>query len=310
MIVDVPTADDFRISGTDFLNIAWETVVDLSLSLAVNQEIWIGDDDEVADEYWNAAQRPLATALSLVQQGTEFLLKGHIADTSPYLLLSGDSSSWASRSRQQEVRFSEFKTIEAQDLVRVCNTVKSDRLPDEFQTRYESLRSKRNTIMHTFDPQLRIKPKDLLIEILEVCHHLISPKYWMKIHKSFVDRQPKSILDVSESILSSLILETEHMISLLQPAQVIKYFNFNKKQRCYFCPYCYRETADYFDNNMPKLSQLLPNESSSTSVYCFVCDQISKVSREDCKDENCPGNVISLSTDWISLCLTCGEEHT
>jgi hypothetical protein len=100
MIVDVPTPDDFNASGTDFLNIAWGMIVDLSFDLKTRQELWSGFD-KVADDYWKAAQRPLATALSLVQQGTEFLLKGHIATVSPYLLLSGDPSSWPRPTRQK-----------------------------------------------------------------------------------------------------------------------------------------------------------------------------------------------------------------
>jgi hypothetical protein len=304
MIVDVPTADDFNASGTDFLNIAWGMIVDLSLDLEGQQELWIGDDDLVTDDYWKAAQRPLATALSLVQQGTEFLLKGHIATVSPYLLLSGDPSSWPSKCHERNVRFSEFKTIEAQDLIRAYNTVKDRRLPPEFQTRYENLRSKRNTIMHSVDPNLRIQPKDLLIEILEICHYLIAPKTWIKTRKDFIDKAPPSLINDLESILGDFFLEIEHVSSSLQPAESDKYFGFSKRSRRYICPDCYREVDDYFDDdNMPKFALLQPNEPTSTSLYCFVCNKVIDVSREDCRSENCPGNVISVK--GLRLCLTC-----
>jgi hypothetical protein len=303
MIVDVPTPDDFNASGTDFLNIAWGMIVDLSFNLKTRQEIW-GGFDEVADDYWKAAQRPLATALSLVQQGTEFLLKGHIATISPYLLLSGDPSSWPSKCHEREVRFSEFKTIEAQDLIRAYNTVKNQRLPPEFQTRYENLRSKRNTIMHSVDPNLRIQPKNLLIEILEICHYLIAPKAWIKTRKDFIDKAPSSLINDLETILGDFFQEIDHVIRLLQPAELDKYFCFNKKLRRYICPDCYREVADYFpDDTMPKLAQLQPNQPTSTSLYCFVCNKVINVSREDCRNEDCPGNVISVEP-W-RLCLTC-----
>ena len=303
MIVDVPTADDFNASGTDFLNIAWGMIVDLSLDLEGQQELWIGDDDLVTDDYWKAAQRPLATALSLVQQGTEFLLKGHIATVSPYLLLSGDPSSWPSKCHERNVRFSEFKTIEAQDLIRAYNTVKDRRLPPEFQTRYENLRSKRNTIMHSVDPNLRIQPKDLLIEILEICHYLIAPKAWIKTRKEFIDKAPPSLINDLETILGNFFVEIEHVISSLKAAESNKYFGFNKKQRRYICPDCYREVDDYFEDAMPKFALLQPNEPTSTSLYCFVCNKLIDVSREDCRSENCPGNVISVEP-W-RLCLTC-----
>jgi hypothetical protein len=308
MIVDVPTPDDFNASGTDFLNIAWGMIVDLSLDLERQQELYI-DDGLVTDDYWKAAQRPLATALSLVQQGTEFLLKGHIATVSPYLLLSGDPSSWPSKCHERDVHFSEFKTIEAQDLIRAYNTVKDQhkRLPPEFQTRYEQLRSKRNIIMHSIDPNLRIQPKDLLIEILEICHDLIAPKAWIKTRKDFIDKAPSSLINDLETQLGDFLGEIAHVISLLQPAQLDKYFGFNKNQRSYICPDCYREVADYFEDTMPKFALLQPKGKTSTSLYCFICNKVIDVSREGCGSENCRGNVISIEPR--RLCLTCGSSQ-
>ncbi|CAN1213000.1 hypothetical protein TUMEXPCC7403_22545 [Tumidithrix helvetica PCC 7403] len=301
MMIDVPNADDFRLAGTDFLNMAWEAIVDLSLSLTIDPMLRINDDEEI--QYWRTAQRPLSTALSLVQQGTEFLLKGHIADISPYLLLSGD---W-SKTRE---RFSECKTIEAQDLIVAYNVIKSNRLPDEFIRRYNQLRSQRNTIMHTVDPQSRdhqyIKPKDLLVDIPEVCHHLISPKCWIEVHKSFIDRKPSSILYGSENVQANLMIEMDHVIKLLKPSEIKKYFDFDKDQRCYICPNCYKEASDDLTDNVPKLSQLRPNTPDSNSVYCFICNQVSSVIRKDCenRDKDCLGNVISADENW---CLTCME---
>ncbi|MDZ8108445.1 MAG: hypothetical protein RM338_22865 [Nostoc sp. DedQUE12a] len=329
MIVDVPTGDDFKAAGIDFLNLAWDIIISLLIKLKEAQDFYeeyYADEDEneeisnyynlPSDEYWKKAQRHLSTALSLTQQGSEFLLKGHIATVSPYLLLSGDPNNYPSKSHERDVRFSEFKTIDAQDLIRAYNTVVSCRLPEDFKNKFEHIRSKRNTIMHTVDLNLSIEITNLFIEILEISHYLISPHSWIKYRKDFIEKEPDSVLyqqaELTEynKIIYILSREVNLLIGILKPAETRKYFNFDKKQRRYICPYCYdcafRKTyLEEGSYEMPRLAQLLPNESASTSVYCLVCSQTSEVLREDCSNNNCRGNVID---EGYGICLTCGEE--
>jgi hypothetical protein len=78
MITDLPTSQDFQESGIGFLNLAWESAIDLLLEL---KEWKVEGADELScDEYWKAAHRPLATATALAQQGIELLLKAQIAE--------------------------------------------------------------------------------------------------------------------------------------------------------------------------------------------------------------------------------------
>jgi hypothetical protein len=251
----------------------------------------------------------LSTALSLIQQGTEFLLKGHIATVSPYLLILGDPSNYPSKSHERNIRFSEFKTIDAQDLVKVYNTVSTGRLPDNFRQRFEDLRSKRNIIMHTVDPELYIKTKELFVEILEICHYLIEPNSWIKIRGQFIQNEPESVLYSPETreLYNWLALEINLVIDLLTPSENNKYFNFNKKTRRYFCLSCYSGfREDYEDEQIPRLAQLIPNEPTSNTIYCLVCNESYEVLREDCTAEDCLGNVIDPDD---GTCLTCGSDN-
>ncbi len=89
MIIEIPNRDDFDKSGLSMLNLAWGAISELYRNL-VNAEVEEWDDDgEVTEEYWQAAQRPISVALALAQQGIELLLKGKIAEISPFLLLVG-----------------------------------------------------------------------------------------------------------------------------------------------------------------------------------------------------------------------------
>ena len=90
MIIDVPTGDDFKSSGIDFLNLAWDTLISLSTKLKDAEyfyNVYYSDENEEvidqlsSEQYWKQAQRPLSTALSLIQQGTELGIceLGHVA---------------------------------------------------------------------------------------------------------------------------------------------------------------------------------------------------------------------------------------
>ncbi len=87
MIQNIPKHEDFFNSGLSLLNFSWETVASLLTDLD-EAEGWGVDVDEVSDAFWQASKQRLTTSLAVAQQGVEFILKGKIAEISPYLLIS------------------------------------------------------------------------------------------------------------------------------------------------------------------------------------------------------------------------------
>src|ERR1035437_2923933 len=147
MITEIPSAEDFHEAGFNSLNLAWTIVTELSHELENAQvEEWDADN-EVADEYWSKAQSPLANALTLVQQGLELLLKSKIAKVSPFLLLSKEVRDWPS-SDKNDVSFADFRTVDTADLIKLHNSVCSDRLEDAFIQLFNLVRTRRNQIIH------------------------------------------------------------------------------------------------------------------------------------------------------------------
>lgn len=297
MITDIPKPEDFRHAGTAYLNLAWSTC----LELANNLDDANSDNplEDITDEYWKASQRPLATAVSLIQQGTEFLLKARIAEVSPFLLFAGSPSEWPRHRNRTDIPFSEFKTIQADELIRVCNTVSTVSLSDEFKHRFERLRRIRNTVMHTVDPRLRFNATEIIESILEVSDELIEARIWTAIRRTFLENEPNSVAYSPDHVDPLLALECLSVISMLKPAQLTKHFQFNPRQRRYFCLQCTLASRDW--DLRVITAQLLPNTPSSTSLYCFVCRRTEVVSRKDCPEENCHGNVIYED----GTCLTC-----
>lgn len=312
MITDVPSHEDFRQSGIDLLNLAWSTVVGLLLEpqqwLAPDAATGGGEWTDFSEAYWGASERSLATAASLVHQGADFLLRARIADVSPFLLIGGEPSEWPRGCHRKDTAFSEFRTVDARELVRLHDAVARQRLTQHFKRKYEAIRKRRNVIVHSAKPDMQLAAKDVLVDVLEVAHELLAATPWLELRKERLQGDPEAVLAgyymYTEDYLSWRV-PTEFMavVDLLQPRETQKLLGFNKRQRRYICPCCTEAcySADLPDL-LPNLAQLRPNTPRSTTVYCVLCGKTSSVRRKSCSNAGCKGNVIAADTN---VCLTC-----
>ena len=300
MITDVPTADEFRRSGVAFLNLAWNIASQLEFHFD-NAEISTWDDDgEVTDEYWAAAQSSLATAMTLAQQGSDFLLKSRIAEVSPYLLISSFPSDWPKRSYKADVPYSAFKTVDAQDLIRVHDTVAATRLPSAFLERFDSLRRRRNMIMHTVNRHMRFAALDVFREVLEVSQALVGDCEWIGLRRGYLETNSEAIAYSCDPVPATMAQEFLRLVERLPQNDVKKHFDFDKKRRRYYCYECQMNCRDYYIE--VRSAQLRPNSPHSRQVYCFICGKTQDVVRRHCTNRGCKGNVLD-ATD--NTCLTC-----
>ncbi len=302
MIQDIPTPQDFFDSGLELFDFAWETVSDLLTMLSEAEEYSI-DTAEVSDEYWAAAKRRLTTALSVTQQGVEFILKGKIAEVSPYLLLADSPERWPSPYDNKSITFSQFKTVDAQDLPRLHDIVQATPLPADFIKAFNEVRAKRNTIQHSIDKNLQVHTSEV-IETILFFHKILFPNAnWVRSRMKFIENAPLSKLNGGDFSTNEICREFSAVLDILQPAAVQKYFGIDKKQRRYLCPKCYSD-ANKDGGFDEQLAVLRPKGADSTSLYCLICDEVTPVVREDCDRKGCPGNVLSADE---RQCLTCGS---
>lgn len=300
MIKNIPIPEDFINSGLSLLNFAWETVASLLTDLD-DAEGWGVDVDEVSDAFWQASKQRLTTSLAVAQQGVEFILKGKIAEISPYLLILGSPKEWPSSCDKKDLSFADFHTIDANDLIKVHNTFSKEKLSDSFIIKFDDLRRKRNAIMHTVDRRLNLHVTDVIVEILSVHKHLFPDINWVGVRRKFLEKAPLTELHSYDYVEPRLIWEFSLITELLKPAHMKEFFDFNKKRRRYICPNCQHESRE--SEFKPKTALLEPNTSKSTNLYCFVCEGIIEVERTDCTNEECPGNVVSVE---FETCATCG----
>lgn len=305
MIIDIPTHDDFQTSGITFLNLAWDSVQEILFTVDESEiEQWDTDGD-MSDEFWASAQKPLMTALALVQQATELLLKGKIADVSPYLLISGDPRNWPRGCDKSDTSYADFRTIDAQDLIRVYNAVANDRLEDTFISTYEDLRRTRNRIMHSVDKKFRTTPKEIIVTILEVVHHLVKPCCWIEKRRNYLENHPNAIAYWStDHVEGTIAREILFVAEMVVKSKFQQYFGVDLKKRRYHCPDCNYQCGDF--SIQPQLAQLTPNSPSSTTLHCYLCGVDRTVNRKKCAVEGCKSNVIDAEEDFCLLCL--GEQ--
>jgi hypothetical protein len=301
MISDIPAPSDFGSVGIHMLNLAWDTAASLLCDIDEAGYFEI-DTDEVKDAFWLAARVQLSTALAIAQQGSEFLLKGKIAHVSPYLLLGAQPRDWPSGCASKTVPFSDFRTIDAQDLIKVHNTTCSPTLSQEFSEKFEDLRRKRNAVLHSIDKNLSVHVYDLILAVLFINESLGTEKNWAKVRHEHLKNSPLSQMHSEDYADHRLVWEFSIIRDLLKPADLKKYFKFDSKSRSYICPNCaYSLARDA--GHQPKTAMLKPNTPDSEVIWCFVCDEKQEVDRDDCDNGDCKGNVISLEH---GRCLTCG----
>jgi len=307
MIIDIPTAEDFYTAGKELLDFAWDIVAGLLSDLDYVKSFHGIEQDE-SDAYWKSAQRNLSTALSITQQGVEFILKGKIADISVFILITGEPAKWPSPYAGEDIKFSQFRMLDAQDLIKVHDIVSQFPLPKNFINSFNQLRETRNSIMHSIDKNLKLSVIEVVDSILFMHKCLFPNETWGQVRKKFILKSPSSEIRGIDHVTNEVCSEIALVFKLLSPAKIKEYFNIDNKQRKYFCPECYVQAshAGEFDD---KLAILKPKSSISTNLYCPICNHEYSVMRKNCKSIDCLGNVIGKVPDWSEICLTCGTDQ-
>ncbi|WP_326999171.1 hypothetical protein [Comamonas testosteroni] len=297
MITHVPTPQDFYDAGHELFDFAWDTVAKFWADLAEAEE-WGVDRKEVSEEYWLAARRRLASSLAVTQQGVELLLKGKIAEISPFLLLSDPPAKWPAIPK----RFVEYRTVDAQDLVSLLNSISSTQLPENFIRRFNELRSSRNKIFHSVDNELTVAASEVLETILEFNKTLFPDQSWAKKRAGFIDEAPSTHLDIDYWGATLVCREMDFVFSLLSPAAVLKYFGVDIRKHRYQCPKCL-ESLHQDDDSRFRLAQLTPMTNDSEKLYCPICHEAHDILRNKCT--NCKATVQNEE----GICLACFHDN-
>ena len=308
MITEIPSENDFSKASLNLLNLAWATSIQTLKDLRDADSEWV---NEITTEYWEKCQPILGNALTLIQQAQEMAIKGRIASVSPYLLIMRDVRDWPKNSDKENASFSEFKTLDASDLVKVHDSVSAMSFDEDFKRLFNEVRVQRNQIIHQGRAGSKINIIDIVANIIKTASKLHSDKSWVSHRRLFLENDNIATAHSIDHVDYVVLDEFQIVTDLLEPAFCKKYLGFDKKTRSYICPQCWYHSHDHYtyDEDLPKLAKLLPNSPSSTKVYCLTCEQTSVVERRKCVE--CKGNVISDNQSGpADRCLSCAAHQS
>lgn len=281
MILDIPNHKDFEKVGIDYLNIAWG-----NCTQALIERI---ESDYNEEKYLLSLQRQLHASLALIQQAVELILKSKICKVSPFLLISGKPDNWPKNCSLNDISFSEFRTIDSQDLIKVVNTVCEERLTDQFISWFNDLRKLRNKIMHSVDINLSFTDYQVAEIVLEASSFLIGDQEWIKLRNTYLCNSPQEQLDdeiedyISDAYhLGRLQSEILNVIDNMQPSKVKKYFNFDPKKKRHTCENCLRiRENEYFfklkNHEHYYLATAYWIKKDLNKAYCLFCHEKAEI---------------------------------
>ena len=292
MLVDIPDEKDFHIASENLINSAWNSLTKLLENHVIFEDIEV--DETVKDTYWSFAKPELTAATAMVQHAVEFYLKAKILSISPYLLIVSEPRSLPKQSDSKDISFTEFRTLDAQDLLKVLNTFASERLGDGFKHWFHGMRLMRNKIMHTVDNKLFIKPSELAVSILQGHEYLVGKNCWINSRTTFLNRSPEHGVRIGSKkehdayIHLTIHREISLVINSLSSSNAKRFFKYDKRAHSETCTTCYEifSHADFFDCKWTDsfVQTLQRKVSSSEEMECIVCGNISAISKIECQE--------------------------
>jgi hypothetical protein len=310
MITEIPTPADFHAAGLNQLYLAWgitiQAVSDLKKLKTNNSDssFDLAEAEESEKLFLAKSQPELANAYALVQQAMEMALKGRIAETSPYLLIAREPKDWPKGVDNRDVPFSEFRTVDSTDLVRLHNTFFSPPLDDNFKDFWNQVRRDRNRLMHSI-PSMTFKPTTLVQIILKVAGKLFDDVRWPQRLLDMELNGKQSAYWYHDDHSQGIVMrQIDLAIRHLNPAEQKMFFGFDSKMRAYLCPFCMSCVDRDFRSGLPALAQLKTKNCLEKIIKCSVCETENNVERQICNNSTCEANVI-----YDNICLTCSWEQ-
>lgn len=264
MIVGVPEHIQLVDTAVGWLNLAWATAIN---ELIQFQEFEYQFDDieqehgkEVAqkeiERYWTSVNFTLNNAVSLFQQSIELFLKARIAEVSPFLLITSDPQSWPKLNSSGNIDFSDFRTIDAVNLVRTVTAVSPHQLPPEFHGFFDRIRRARNKIAHLHAGQWRVEVKTVLLDILAGYRMLHPDASWVAFRKQYFASEslPADLYAVTDVSHSQVMREIRACIEEFEPRYLKQYFYYDARKRAMTCPHCMKLRSEW-DDDMPEFVQ-------------------------------------------------------
>lgn len=310
MIIDIPTAEEYEDSAIECLVQAYNNIAQVDESL---------NPQTPREDIWKYNQIVLRTAIVLIHQGIEGLMKSDICCESSLLLIDKKKAEWKTLPGGPDESFSEMLTIGGDDLLKMYYAcTPPSEVHQNFLLHFNEVRIKRNKIVHGLGAE-ELTPEYVLKLILNSFTYLLGKdEFWDAVLNKFYQHPGFEYDDQDiEWEENNIYNRMEHLNMFLGIGELKRHFTIDITARSYFCPNCIQmaeiSTSEGIIRPTSKWAFLNPNEPIGTNISCIVCQDEFEVLREDCKKEGCKGNVIYLEDkeedSHTRICLTCWHEE-
>ena len=165
--------------------------------------------------------------------------------------------------------FSSFRGINAADLIKIHNTVSTDRICGEVLHQFEKVREQRNAIMHGVNALAEGRPGVIIKSKLLAYEGILKGQKWFIERNNYLFRTPEVALWSDDFIMNGLLIDWKHTVQILPRAELIRFFKNDPDQPSYICHHCRNMTVD-LEDDIPT-AQLKPENEKHTKIVCAVC---------------------------------------
>lgn len=290
-IENIPKANDFFRMGLEHIFIGYEGILKFLHAIREFESYDNNLDLDELEDFWENARLSQLVYTGLIHEGFDHILKSKIVKISPFLIIKNDPASFKNKKD-----FSEFLTHDSSSLPQILNTVSKEPLDQQFIVSFEKWRKVRNKIRHTYDSKLAIQSEEIIKDTL-LMMNLIHKKDWFSMRSDYSSSDPIMNLYAATGISgrASSLLEFETLLEILKPADFLKLFKINKKQRFFLCYEC---VSDDYTEKIPTCYL------KGQKLICLVCKTKSKIIKEKCLDPECKCDL--LVEEW-GRCASCGD---
>lgn len=309
MIVNTPTSENMVQLALRLYFGAWAALIRIECDFDM---VFPADGPDWTDErkeYLEFCQPELQAICTVIQQSNELALKARICEVSPYLLLLNSNPSLSTK--QQDIDFTTLRTLDAVDLPAAVNSLCPNRISDKFIQTYNQIRSYRNQIAHLGETTKKFQRNELLHLLIGQYLELWPDRMWLKDRVEFASQTRTAFFHDGRygSAHAEVFEELEHTFDVLTGAEFKALFGQKKTTRRYRCHSCWYEGTTKWsipDNESCKTAFLEPD---GILLRCLMCGEVSSVTRTECTDVDCKGNVIAAQGEYAGSCHSCGHSQ-
>lgn len=310
MLINVPSADGMDEVALRLHFDAWERTIKLIDDFA---DVFHIDFTEVSGdhpyknewiEYVGQAQAEMGALCANIQQAAELRLKSIICGTSPFLLLLNGGVSLKA-SKQNDIDFTEQRTLDAVDLPNAVRTLTKFELPDSYVEQYGIMRRLRNEVTHLGSHGGGLSPHKIIKLLIQQYLSLWQDGRWLYRRVRFDGNSASRFFYDQRwsSVESDVMAELPYTMSLFDNRTFKKAIGVAKGKLKGFCPHCMWARATKWDED----GHATAYQTDSTSARCAMCERILRLQtlRNGCND--CGSTTYVEKTDeFDALCFSCG----